>query len=174
MKILIVLVLLVLAAAVFDFYGGKIPNILVAAGCCYGMVRLLYGQNVLNALPGIIFPVIVLFPLYKIGTIGAGDIKLLSMLGFYFNFMETMFCIFLSFVLGAVISIISFIRYENFFERMTYLFSYLKECFYMGHFRYYYLDSKGKQISHLTEDKSKIHLAIPIFFSVLLHVGGVL
>lgn len=174
MRILIILVLLLLAAAVLDFYRGKIPNILILIGCCYGIVRLLYHQDILKALPGIVFPVIVLFPLYKIGTIGAGDIKLLSMLGFYFSFMETMFCIFLAFILGAVISIISFIRYENFFERMTYLFSYLKECFDTGHLRYYYLDSQGKQISHSAENKTKIHLAIPIFFSVLLYVGGIL
>ena len=56
---------------------------------------------------------------------------------------------------------------------MTYLFSYLKECFNTGHLQYYYLDSKGKQISDFAEDKSKIHLAIPILFSVLLYVGGV-
>ena len=174
MKILIVLVLLLLVAAVLDFYRGKIPNVLIAAGCCYGTVRLLYYQDFFKALPGIIFPVIVLFPFYKIGTLGAGDIKLLSMLGFYFGFMETLFCIFLSFILGAVISIISFIRYENFCERMTYLFSYLKKCLDTGHFQYYYLDSKGKQISHSEEKKTKIHLAIPIFFSVLLYVGGVL
>ena len=92
MKILVVLVLLLSAAAVSDFYRGKIPNILIVIGCCYGMVRLLYHQDILRALPGIIFPVTVLFPLYKIGTIGAGDIKLLSMLGFYFSFMETLFC----------------------------------------------------------------------------------
>lgn len=174
MKILIVLVLLLLLAAVLDFYKGKIPNLLILTGCCYGIVRLLYYQEIFKSVPGILFPVIVLFPLYKIGVIGAGDIKLFSMLGFYFTFMETIFCVFVSFVLGAMVSVISFIRYENFFERMTYLFSYLKECLCIGHFRYYYLDSKGKQISHSMENKSKIHLAIPIFFSVLLHVGGVL
>lgn len=173
MKILIVLVLLLSAAAICDFYRGKIPNILIAAGCCYGMLRLLYHQEILRALPGIIIPVMVLFPLYKIGTIGAGDLKLLSMLGFYFNFMETLFCIFLAFVLGAVISISSFIRYKNFEERMTYLFSYLKKCFDMGRLQYYYPDSKEEQSSDSAESKSKIHLAIPIFFSVLLHVGGV-
>ena len=125
-------------------------------------------------IPGIVFPVIVLFPLYKIGVIGAGDIKLFSMLGFYFTFMETIFCIFAAFVLGAVVSVLSFIRYDYFFERMTYLFSYLKECLSLGHFRYYYLDSKGKRISNLKENQSKIHFAIPIFISVLLRVGGVL
>jgi len=125
-------------------------------------------------IPGIVFPLIVLFPLYKIGVIGAGDIKLFSMLGFYFTFMETIFCIFAAFVLGAVVSVLSFIRYDYFFERMTYLFSYLKECLSLGHFRYYYLDSKGKRISNLKENQSKIHFAIPIFISVLLRVGGVL
>ena len=174
MKILIVLVILLFFAAVLDFYRGKIPNILVIAGCCYGLVRLIYYQNILKFIPGIVFPFIVLYPLYKIGVIGAGDIKIFSMIGFYFPFMESIFCIFTAFLLGALVSVFSFIRYENFWERMTYLFSYLRECLFTGHFRYYYLDSKGKQISHSMESKSKIHLAIPIFFSVLLHIGGVL
>lgn len=173
MKILIVLVLLLLLAAIWDFYQGKIPNIFIFTGCCYGLVRLLYYGEVLKFLPGIFFPIIVLFPFYKIGVIGAGDIKLFSVLGFYFPFMESVFCIFTSFLIGAVISIISFIHYGNFGERMTYFFSYLKECIYLGHFRYYYLDSKGRRICDMKHDNSKIHFAIPIFISVLFHLGGV-
>ena len=80
-------------------------------------------------------------------------------------------CIFLSFVVGAIFSVISFVRYGNFLERMTYLFSYLKECFLTGHFQYYY--SNTNQEFYSKENKTKIHFAIPIFFSVLLHVGGV-
>lgn len=174
MKILVVLVLLLFSAAILDFYRGKIPNILILAGCCYGMIRLVYYQDVFSHILGILFPIIALFPLYKIGTIGAGDIKLFSMMGFYFTFMENLYCIFIAFVIGAIVSAISFIRYDNFLERMTYLFSYLKECFFTGHFRYYYLDSEGKQSPHSMECKSKIHLAIPIFISALLYVGGVL
>ena len=79
----------------------------------------------------------------------------------------------MAFLLGAVISIVSLIRYENFWERITYLLSYLKECFCQGHFRYYYLDSKGRTNSGSEYDKSKIHFAIPIFIGVLLHIGGV-
>ena len=173
MKILIVLVLILFFAAVLDFYRGKIPNILILTGCCYGIIRLIYYQNILLHILGIIFPLIVLFPLYKIGVIGAGDIKLLSLLGFYFTFMETLFCIFTTFVLGAAISVLSFVRYGNFTERMMYLFSYLKECFSIGYFHYYYLDSKGKQSSDLKETQSKIHMAIPIFISVLFKIGGV-
>ena len=174
MGILIILVLLSFLAAVLDFYKGKIPNILILTGCCHGLIRMIYYQDILKSIPGIVFPVIILFPLYKIGVIGAGDIKLFAMTGFYFTFMETIFCVFLSFVLGAIFSVISFVRYANFEERMTYLFSYLKECFLTGHFRYYYSSLKNNQRNHCDECKTKIHLAIPIFLSILLHVGGVL
>lgn len=174
MKILIVLILLLFFAAAWDFYRGKIPNILIVTGGCYGLIRLFLYQDIMVHIPGIVFPIAVLFPIYKIGVIGAGDIKLFSLLGFYFTFMETIFCIFTAFVIGAVISVISFIRYDNFVERMTYLFSYLKECLTLGHFRYYYLDSEAKHISNIKENQSKIHFAIPIFISVLFRIGGIL
>lgn len=173
MEILIVLVLLLLFAAVWDFYKGKIPNVLIIIGCCYGMIRLLYYGNILKHIPGIIFPLVILFPLYKIGVMGAGDLKLLSVLGFYFPFLELIFCIFMAFLLGAFHSLFALIRYENFYERMTYLFSYLKECFCLGRFRYYYLDSGGNRDADFGQDNSKIHFSIPIFISVLLHMGGV-
>ena len=88
MRILIVLVLLLLLAAVWDYYRGKIPNALVLIGCGYGTIRLLLLGEILRFIPGIVSPVIVLFPLYKIGVLGAGDIKLFSVLGFYFPFMD--------------------------------------------------------------------------------------
>ena len=123
---------------------------------------------------GILFSFIILFPFYKIGVIGAGDIKLLSMLGFYYGFSETIFCVFASFVIGAMISIISFIRYKNFLERMSYLFSYLNDCFRVGCFQYYYLNFKEKEECKDKKCHSKIHFAFPIFISVLLRTGGVI
>ena len=68
----------------------------------------------------------------------------------------------------------SFLRYGNFVERISYLFSYLSESFLTGHFRYYYSNASAGPEFRLEEDKTKIHFAIPIFLSVLLHVGGVL
>ena len=123
MRILIILVLLSLLAAVTDFYKRKIPNFLILTGCCYGLIRMIYYRDILESVPGILFPIIVLFPLYKIGVIGAGDIKLFSMIGFYFTFMETLFCIFTAFVLGAVFAMISMIHYENFTQRIVTFFT---------------------------------------------------
>ena len=113
------------------------------------------------------------YPLYKIGVLGAGDIKLFIMTGFYFPFMKQILFIVTAFILGAIISLISLIRYDNLSERLTYLCCYLKQCFEIRAFRYYYLDSKGKSIPGSVESKSKIHFAIPIFISVLFHMGGV-
>lgn len=138
------------------------------------MIRLLYYQELFKFIPGILFPLVVLFPLYRLGVIGAGDIKLFSMVGFYFPFMKLVYCIFTAFVLGAFFSVVSMVYYRNFSERMTYLFSYLKECIGMGQLQYYYLDSMENQISKSMDDKSKIHFAIPIFISVLFQVGGIL
>ena len=73
--------------------------------------------------------------------------------------------------LGAVFSIISFVRYKNFAERITYLFSYLRESFLTKHFQYYY--SHVNPNNHIEEYKTKIHMAIPIFISVLFHAGGI-
>ena len=174
MRILIVLVLLLFWSAVWDFYKGKIPNVLILTGCCYGLIRMIYYQDVVKSIPGILFPIIVLFPLYKIGVIGAGDIKLFSMLGFYISFTETIFCIYVTFVLGSVLSIISFIHHGNFTERMIYLFSYLKTSFLTGHFQYYYSNFSKTHNQDFEEYKTKIHFAIPIFISVLFHVGGIL
>ena len=95
MRILIILVLLSGLAAVLDFCKGKIPNVLILTGCSYGLFRIIYHQEVLKFVPGILFPLIILFPLYKIGVLGAGDIKLFSMIGFYVTPMETIrSCIF--------------------------------------------------------------------------------
>lgn len=174
MRILIILVLLSLLAAVMDFYKSKIPNFLVLTGCCYGLIRMIYYHDVLKSIPGILFPIIVLFPLYKIGVLGAGDIKMFSMIGFYFTFVETLFCIFTAFVLGAVFSMVSMVRYENFTERITYLFSYIRECFLKGHFLYYYSSLNNNSTMQPEVEKTKINLAIPICLSVILHVGGVL
>ena len=153
-------------AVVWDFYKGKIPNLLIAAGLMAGIINLICYHDlrtILIHIPGMIFPIILLFPLYKIGTLGAGDIKLFSLLGVYFSFMETLFCMFGAYVIGAVIALGTLLWRKNFKERIMYLIYYMKDYFSMGYFRYYYLDKHQ-------EEKSQIHFSLPIFLSVLLFV----
>lgn len=168
MKILIFLLLILLLAVICDFYKGKIPNILILAGALIGTIFLCYGCDlgeILTHIPGILFPVIVLFPLYKIGTIGAGDLKLFSILGFYFTFFETLFCMFGAFWIGAVISLFVLLWHRNLQERIEFFVNYLKECFSSGQFQYYYLKSNEEE-----NRKTRIHFSLPIFISVILYL----
>ena len=172
MKILIVLFLVLLFASLWDLKKGKIPNLLIAAGAIYGLMRIIYYQNFFIHIWGIVFPILILYPFFKIGTIGAGDIKLFSLIGYYVSFMEVIYCIFLAFVISAIFSLISMKRKGNFIERISYLMSYLKECISQKQFRYYYQDLNKNKISPKEIQKTKIHLALPIFISVFIHFGG--
>lgn len=170
MDILIFLLLVLFIAVVLDFRKGKIPNILILFGVFAGIFRFIYNQDieaVLTHIPGILFPFILLFPLYKIGTLGAGDIKLFSLLGFYFSFMETIFCIFSAFFIGAAISLFVLLWRHNLKERFYYLFYYLKGCISSGHIQYYYQNWKQEERE---EESSQIHFSLPIFLSVTLFI----
>ena len=166
MKILILLPILFLAV-IWDFYKGKVPNYLIAAGLLTGIVNLICHHNlesILIHIPGMIFPIILLFPLYKIGTLGAGDIKLFSMLGIYFSFMETVFCIFSAFCIGAVIAFLILIWRRNLKERLFHFIYYIKDFFSTGYFKYYYAENDYENA------KSQMHFSLPIFLSVLFYV----
>lgn len=159
-------------AVVWDFYKGIIPNILIIVGMVTGMIYLFSNcsiEEILLHVPGILFPVILLFPLYKIGTLGAGDIKLFMLPGFYFSFMETVFCIFSAFLIGAMLSFAALLWRKNLKERMLYLLYFIRDCFASGHFRYYYLEPESES---KVEKKSKIHFSLPIFLSVISYIVG--
>ena len=172
MEILIVLLLVLFLASFWDSKKGKIPNLLLAIGAVYGLLRVFYYQNFLSHIPSIILPVVILYPLYKIGTIGAGDIKLFSVMGLYLSFMENLYCMFMAFVVGALWSLLVMKEKGNLTDRFSYLASYLKESYLNGKFEYYYQDEQGNVLSGIEREKSQIHLAIPILISVIIHFGG--
>ena len=150
---------------------------LIVTGILLGINHLIYNYNIqtiLTHIPGILFPLILLFPLYKIGALGAGDLKLFSLLGFYFTFFETAFCMFLSFGIGAVISIIVLLWRRNTKERMLHFWNYIKKCIWEGHICYYYPQPSVQRafIQSTEEEKSKIHFSLPIFIGVIFMQYG--
>lgn len=172
MSVLVVLVAVLLLTSFWDYKKGRIPNLLVATAYGYGILRSVYYQNFLIHIPGILFPILILYPFFRIGTIGAGDIKLFSVIGLYLSFMESVYCMFAAFLICGVYSVYSLRNYENLKERIAYLVSYLKDCTLKGHFKYYYLDSRGERLSLKEEQRTKVHMAFPIFISVLGYLGG--
>lgn len=164
------LFVVLILAVLWDFKTGKVPNGLIFLGMAGGILRLcsLSGlQAVLLQLGAIILPLLLLFPLFRIGVLGAGDIKLFSVMGCFFSFQEELSLIFISFLIGAILGVLFLWKNKNFRERMYYLFSYLKSILVTGHFELY--DSYGKSEA----SNYKIHFTLPMLLGVLLHVGGV-
>jgi prepilin peptidase CpaA len=115
----LVLLLLVVTAVVLDFLYFKISNRLIAAGYVLAIAfRYAQGgmQGVLIVLWNISFPVIILYLFYRIRAIGAGDVKLFSMIGGFVNFKVSVMCMVVSFAIGAVFSLVKLLYYGNLFE----------------------------------------------------------
>ena len=98
-----------IVAVIMDLRSGKISNRLILTGIGVALIRRLLQEGCVGLLTGVIqisFPVIVLYLFFLIGALGAGDIKLFSLIGGFINFRELITCIVASFVLGAVWSLI--------------------------------------------------------------------
>lgn len=167
-----ILICLLLVAAFLDVWKGRIPNILILLGFFLGLGRLILSQKQIYAyLPGILIPPILLFPLYMIGTLGAGDIKLLSLIGIFLPAKESFICIFLAFFIGAAIGFILLLKNKNLMERMYYLYTYLLHCLQMGQvYPYYPPEDEGREM----KKKSGINFAVPILISTIFVTGGVI
>lgn len=121
---------------------------------------------VLSFLGGTAVPILVLFPLFLGKMIGTGDIKVFAVLGSAVGARRILWCMLLSFGIGAVIALPILIFRCNARERFMYFFTYLRKVFITKTFPAYLAPGKHPE---------NIHFTIPIFGSVLLLcLGGII
>lgn len=123
------LVCLLLLAVILDLRSYKISNHLILTGIVTGILFDIYeyGQaGICLGLPGILLPVILLFPLFLIKALGAGDIKLFSVIGSFYGAAYVLKSIAAACILGAVMSLIYLIKYKMVFYRFRHLFNYIR------------------------------------------------
>lgn len=167
------LVLLLIASVVMDYKQDRIPNGIIVFGFVIGFFSRFTGngwQDIFNAGVVIIISFCILYPLFRIGGIGAGDVKLLLMTGSFFSADEQLHVMMFSFIIGAILSIEKMISEDNFKERMQYLFSYLADVLRTRQWKLY--GENPATDSHKYKS-NKIHFALPVFFSVMLGLGGI-
>ncbi|MDO4615352.1 MAG: prepilin peptidase [Lachnospiraceae bacterium] len=95
-------------AALTDVMTGKIPNVLTASGCmavCLFSLLEGEGSGLAECLLGICVVTAVLLPFFLLRMIGAGDIKLIMMIGGALGPDHAAEFLFLTMVFGGVISI---------------------------------------------------------------------
>ena len=109
---------------------------------------------------GLLVPILILGILFIFRMLGAGDIKLLSVIGSMIGPTKILNCISYSFLIAAALMISSGIVCQ----RILYLLHYISVYFKTGKREPYY--KSGMPLENF-------HFTVPIFLSALLYAGGV-
>ena len=123
------LVLLLVLAVLKDLESYKIPNKLIVIGLVNGFFISVYehgGTGVIQWVLGIIIPVLLLSPLFLLKTLGAGDIKLFSVIGSFYGTAFVLQSILAALFVAAVMSFIQLIRHKQVFYRFNYFKEYIQ------------------------------------------------
>lgn len=164
-----VLCFLLTAVCLMDYQRSRIPNGMMILIFLYGIGYRYWdagGSGLTAYLFNFVFVLLLLYPLFKIGALGAGDVKLYSVTVGYLS-KQDLFCfLMISLLFAAIFSIFKLIKEGSARERFGYLCSYLAQIGRTGHWKLYFSDAAEAK-------KAGICMAGPIFLSLLLHIGGI-
>lgn len=111
----IVLMVMLAVALVFDLRERRIPNWLICAGmavCAGSFIINFQDINILSRVAAFGIGIAVLFVPFVMGGIGAGDVKLLGVIGLFTGIMHLINIALVSFVVGGVLGIIFILLYR--------------------------------------------------------------
>ncbi|MBQ8591559.1 MAG: prepilin peptidase [Lachnospiraceae bacterium] len=157
----------VVPAVIVDLRTSKIPNAIIVLGYVTGFLYqgICHGYyGIMQGVLGALFPLIVLFPVFVIRGLGAGDLKLLSLAGIFLSLHKSIYCLIFAIFFGGMFAVFKMLYQRNFIERIQYVIQYVREVYATGRFPKYNMET--------TDLKSKIHMSVPILLSVLLGLGG--
>lgn len=163
---IIALVLITGSAVLDDLYRGRISNGIIMTGLLWGVLYQIFSEGMIGLmvfLGGVLLPAILMAGLYYFRMIGAGDIKLLSVIGGFLGPIAVLSCMVTSILFGGLISLTIMICHHNFGQRYI--------CFS----EYIYDYSKNKKWNPYlarVEAKAKFCFSIPVLLAVLWHVAG--
>lgn len=156
--------ILVCIACYMDITQRRISNRLILTGLCLAVVR----RCILKGMVGIVevlflssFPVFLLYLFFLTGILGAGDIKLFSLIGGFLNFKQLVMCIVYAFVIAAVSSFGKLLVYGNLKSGLCSGFQYLLELL------------NGCKKPYVIKDKKaqSICFSIPVLFGLWASVN---
>jgi prepilin peptidase CpaA len=126
------LAVLILLAVISDIRTCKIKNsiiiIFTAAGLATGIINAGM-QGLAYSLAGAAIPLVLLFILYALKMLGAGDIKLLCAAGAIGGAGFIPYGIAYSFLSGGLIALVIMLLRKNAGKRARHFLSYIKSCF---------------------------------------------
>ncbi len=166
---MVVLCLLLMVACIYDYTRRRIPNVLILMIVASGLGRILISNGV-GGIPGflfrILFMVFILYPLFKIGVLGAGDVKLFGACAGFVCLPKIFLFLFVSLLIAALISFIKMTVQCEWFLSMNRFFRYVQRALEVKKWTYYFED-------RVEQKKAGICLAGPVLGSILLYMGGI-
>lgn len=165
--VLPVLCVFLVIACYFDYRRCRIPNLLLGALLLYGLLQSFINGGVQDfaLFMGItLLVMLVFYPFFKIGCIGAGDVKLFGICAGFFPLGKILLFLFFSLLISAGISLFRMLQNNNLQERFFYLGEYLLDVFQSRRFKLYLENMRGQAAG--------ICLSGPILCSALLYWGG--
>jgi prepilin peptidase CpaA len=151
-----------------DLSSGRIPNELILAGLGFGTIYQYFSAGLMGLLlcmGGMVLPLLLLGPLYYFRMIGAGDIKLFCVLGSFLGPVMCFWCIVRAIFAGGVIALALLLYHRNLAGRMFYLIDYVTEYEQTRVWKPY-LPGAGRQ--------DRFCFSIPVLFSILCYIGGIM
>ncbi len=161
------LLLVVQAAVLCDLDRGRIPNALILAGLGTGFIYQAVSGGFMGTalfLGGILLPVVLFWPLYYFRMIGAGDIKLMSVVGAFLGPGGCFSCMLRSVLAGGVLAFVLVLRHRNLFSRMFCLAEYVREYRRTGIWKPYLAQA---------DEHARFCFSVPILVGVLVCIGGI-
>lgn len=158
-------------AIISDLKEERIPNSLILAGWFLGAVYQILFYGMIEAAfgcLGALVPIVVLFLFFLFKMLGAGDIKLLSVVGMFYGVEQIGAILVWTFFTGAFISLGVLCYRRIMKERFLYFWSYL--CGREGlHHREGQVDGKRIYYDRKRDgDKPMIHFSLAVAGGVLL------
>lgn len=153
----------------YDYRYGRIPNGLIAAIAVLGMGRRFWsggGGSLLTCVVTIVVVIALLYPFFRIGGLGAGDVKLLGVTAGHLPIEKVLIFLFFSLLVTAMISLLKMWKENNFRERMRYLSEYFADVIGNGGWRLYVENGCAHPVAGVC-------MAGPVLVSILLCWGGV-
>lgn len=164
---MVALCVILAAACGYDYRDKRIPNYLVLLAAFLGVGWQSWDAGFSGALSYLgqaMLVMALLYPFFKIGGLGAGDVKLLGVTAGYLPFGKVLVFLFCSLLIAAMISVVKMWKDHIFRERMRYLSAYLEQVVRTGRWKFYQAECKFSM---------GIRMSGPVFISVLLYLGGV-
>lgn len=163
----ITLLVIVMTAVLYDLWSQKIPNGIIVTGLAFGFFYQIFahgGIGIILFTGGSLLPILLFSILYYFRMIGAGDIKLLCVLGGFLGPYDGIRCIMAAVMAGGVISLVLILVRHLFGQRLCYLAEYIVR----------YSETKvWKPYLQGVGSEARFAFSIPVLLAVLCYIGGI-